>query len=58
MLLTVQGFKLKAEDIESYSNCLHACLTQRHQPSVYCEDGEEHMARKGSGLWALGKTVR
>lgn len=58
MLLTIQGFKLKAKDTESYSHCLHAGLTQRHQPSVCCEDREEHMGRKGSGLWALAKTVR
>lgn len=57
MLLTIQGFKLKAENTESYSNQLHACLTQRYQPSVYCEDGEEFMGRKGSGLWAMGEII-
>lgn len=57
MLLTIQGFKLKAENTESYSNQLHACLTRRYQPSVYCEDGEEFMGRKGSGLWAMGEII-
>lgn len=57
MLLTVEGFKLKAEDTKSYSNRLHAWLTQRHQASVCCEDGEEFMGRKGSGLWAMGEII-
>lgn len=53
MLLTIQGFKLKAEDTESYSNRLHACLTQRHQPSVCCEDGKNTWVEKEvvCGLW-------
>lgn len=59
MLLTIQGFKLKAEDTESYSHRLHACLTQKYQPSVYCEGRikEEFMGRKGSGLWAMGEII-
>lgn len=57
MLLTTQGSKLKAEETERYSDRLHACLTLRHQPSVCCEDGEEFLGRKGSGLWAMGEII-